>query len=253
MVEAKNNRHPKKQPVFLKHTFCTPRTKVFLKKHLQNRAIYELSPPGEEGWFPSPRVIRNLLIDDSPGFDYIRTIMGKIRVIPNVRPLAGVLAADQNLLAQVRERITGELGPILVATEPFLFNYTEYYTKEMGAGLWRQYLVLSQLRPAEELPEWKLASNAWETQLGLNDHNGRRVNIDPGYLAPGKLVLASTKDHEQRLYLRSGIYAEVTLRIRNGRFCAWDWTYPDYAQASVFFDQAYQTYLQEIKDGLPGR
>ena len=36
----------------------------------------------------------------------------------------------------------------------------------------------------------------------------RRVNLDAGYLCLAKLVLASTKDHAHRIYLRDGIYAE---------------------------------------------
>jgi hypothetical protein len=44
-----------------------------------------------------------------------------------------------------------------------------------------------------------------------------------------KLVLASTKDHGHRVYLGQGIYAEVTLQYRGGRFQPWPWTYPDYA------------------------
>jgi hypothetical protein len=173
--------------------------------------------------------------------------MGKIRTIPPVRPLAGILAPDEEWLARVRTRLEAEWGALAAVSVPGPFLQTEYYTPEMGAGLWRQFLVFQQLRPAEDLPDWKHATNAMEAELGNTPGGGRRVNIDPGYLAPGKLVLASTKDHEQRIYLRNGIYAEITLRVRAGKFSCWDWTYPDYAQASLFFDQAYQAYLQAMK------
>jgi hypothetical protein len=175
--------------------------------------------------------------------------MGKVRTAPPVKPLAGILAPGEDWLARVRARLEAEWGKPAAVSEPALFSQTDYYTREMGPGLWRQFLVFSRLRPAEELPDWKRATNEWEAELSSNAGGGRRVNIDPGYLAPGKLVLASTKDHEQRIYLRDGIYAEITLRIRGGKFCPWDWTYPDYAQASGWFDQAYQKYLQEIKEG----
>jgi hypothetical protein len=42
------------------------------------------------------------------------------------------------------------------------------------------------------------------------------------------LVLASTKDHAHRLYLRDGIYAEVTLAYRAKRWQPLEWTYPDF-------------------------
>jgi hypothetical protein len=48
-------------------------------------------------------------------------------------------------------------------------------------------------------------------------------------VALDKLVLATTKDYSHRIYLGQGIYAEVTLKHRQGAFQPWDWTYPDYA------------------------
>lgn len=56
----------------------------------------------------------------------------------------------------------------------------------------------------------------------------RPLNLDPGYLTPAKLVLASTKDHAHRIYLRDGIFAEVTLVYRKGKWQPLEWTYPDY-------------------------
>jgi hypothetical protein len=161
--------------------------------------------------------------------------------------LAGVLAASPELLASARARLEARLGPVASASEPYRFGHTAYYTEEMGADLLRQFLVFRGLRPAEELADWKRDSNALEQVLGGNSHGGRQVNIDPGYLAPGKLVLASTKDHMHRIYLRDGIFAEVTLRVHKGRFVTWDWSYPDYAAAIPFFDQAYQEYLQAVQ------
>jgi len=42
-------------------------------------------------------------------------------------------------------------------------------------------------------------------------------------------VLATTKDYSHRIYVRDGIYEEVTLVYRRGSgFEPWPWTYPDY-------------------------
>lgn len=175
--------------------------------------------------------------------------MGNVQPIPEVRPLAGVLAADQDLLSRAEQALTEDFGPPACRSEAVSFLHTPYYAAEMGEPLWRQFLVFERLRPAEELADWKLAANAMERGLGLNARGGRRVNLDPGYLAPGKLVLASTKNHEHRIYLRNGIYAEMTLRIRQHRFAAWPWTYPDYDAARPFFDAAYAAYLQALGPG----
>ncbi|MEW6680138.1 MAG: DUF4416 family protein, partial [bacterium] len=56
----------------------------------------------------------------------------------------------------------------------------------------------------------------------------RRINIDPGYVGSGKLVLASTKDSYHRVYLKDGIYGETTLYFYKGEFREFPWTYPDF-------------------------
>ena len=56
----------------------------------------------------------------------------------------------------------------------------------------------------------------------------RLINIDPGYVDLAKLVLATTKDYAHRIFLRKGIFAEITLTFRGSSFSVNDWTYPDY-------------------------
>ena len=78
---------------------------------------------------------------------------------------------------------------------------------------------------------------------------GRRVNIDPGYLDLHKVVLASTKNASQRIYLRSGIYAEATLFYDNGKFHGMAYTYRDYlwAESLDFFAQLRSGYLKQLR------
>jgi hypothetical protein len=54
------------------------------------------------------------------------------------------------------------------------------------------------------------------------------VNIDPGYVALEHVVLATTKGYAHRIFLRSGIYADLTLVFENGSYRGLPWTYPDY-------------------------
>ncbi len=171
--------------------------------------------------------------------------MGKLTTPPAVRPLTGLLAGQKELLQTVGRELVLCFGPLEQASTPVRFTQTNYYAREMGKDLWRQFLVFKRLQAPEKLAAWKLAANELEHRLSLGSH-GRRVNIDPGYLAPGKLVLASTKDYAHRLYLRDGIYAEITLKIQGGCFHSWEWTYPDYIEAIPFFNQAYTDYLREI-------
>lgn len=173
--------------------------------------------------------------------------MGDITSPELVRPLAGMLVNQPDALAQLITVMQTWFGQVIKATPLFRFDYTTYYQAEMGGNLFRQYVVFEKLLPAENLADWKIASNQLEQDAGLNSEQGRLVNIDPGYLAPGKLVLASTKDHGHRIYLRKGIYAEITMKVEKKKFVTWPWTYPDYADQTSFFNEAYQDYLRAIK------
>jgi hypothetical protein len=69
----------------------------------------------------------------------------------------------------------------------------------------------------------------------------RPVNLDPGCVSAGKLVLATTKDREHRIYLSEGIYAEVTLTYRKNGFRPVATTYPDYRS------EAYLAFFNEVR------
>ncbi|HLF85879.1 MAG TPA: DUF4416 family protein, partial [Nitrospiria bacterium] len=56
----------------------------------------------------------------------------------------------------------------------------------------------------------------------------RMINIDPGYLNMAKVVLATTKDFSHRIYLKDGIYAEVTLIYVGDSYYPLPYTFPDF-------------------------
>jgi hypothetical protein len=99
------------------------------------------------------------------------------------------------------------------------------------------------------LVELKLATNDWEAEYaGRKEHSEPRpLNLDPGYLTPAKLVLASTKDHAHRIYLSRGIHAEVTLSYKDRRWQHRDWTFADYRRAD------YQQFFTECREYLRRR
>lgn len=106
-------------------------------------------------------------------------------------------------------------------------KYTEYYNPEMGDDLKRFFVSFEELAHRGLLPDMKLKSIQLEKKLSVDGK--RRVNLDPGYMTLGQLFLASTKDNFFRIYLRDGIYAEVTLYYERGEFRSFPWTYRDYA------------------------
>jgi hypothetical protein len=129
---------------------------------------------------------------------------------------AALLAAD------------AQYGPLDFMSEPLPFHFTDYYETEMGKDLWRRMASFEALLSPEQLPAVKLWTNALESRF-RNEPEGRKVNIDPGYLTAAQFILATGKDYSHRLYLRDGIYGDLTLIFQKGVFMPLPWTYPDYA------------------------
>lgn len=119
----------------------------------------------------------------------------------------------------------------------------------MGEGLEKQLLAFSSLIGQEEIVESKIESNQWEDEfLQLDDWDVERpINLDPGYITEAKLVLATTKDRDHRVFLRDGVFAEVTLFYQGNRWQGSRWTYPDYRREDfhAFFDQC-RNYLRNV-------
>lgn len=123
--------------------------------------------------------------------------------------------------------LADHFGPVEEATEEEDFLWTDYYNAEMGEGIQRSYILFREPADPSLLAEIKLATNGLERSFGTEGK--RKVNIDPGMLAPGRFSLATTKDRAHRIPLGSGIYAELTLIYQKGEFCSLPWTYPDWA------------------------
>jgi hypothetical protein len=172
-------------------------------------------------------------------------------------PVLLVVAAfsrHDDLLARARQGLAARHGPVIHASAAFDFSQTTYYEPTMGAGLRKQLWAFRDLIAADELPAIKIATNALEETLAAGYPESRPINLDPGYLVLGKFVLATTKDQAHRLYLRDGIYAEVTLYFRSGVFQPWPWTYADYRLPEViaFLGEAREYYRQALGQRAAG-
>lgn len=173
--------------------------------------------------------------------------MSKIELPLKALLFAGLLynkRVNRDTLFDVLKR---EFGSIILQSEPFQFSETEYYREEMGGELWRVWVGFDSLIDQERIVEVKLRSNELEQELFSTD--GRRdANIDTGFITHGKVVLATTKNHQHRIYMRNGIYGEVTLRYRSKTFTPWEWTYPDYRriEAIRFFNELRTYYKKKL-------
>lgn len=140
-------------------------------------------------------------------------------------------------------------GKAWSVSERYAFTETSYYEKSMGDSLQKQFWVFENLIDPAGLPETKHVSNQWELDyLETSEFDVQRpINIDPGYITEAKLVLATTKDRDHRIYLDRGIYAEVTLHYHRGSWQARPWTYPDYQRAD------FQSFFSKCRDELRRR
>ncbi len=144
-----------------------------------------------------------------------------------VKPVVSLLLARQDLGPAVVAHLSGHFGPPDLVGPWWPFTDTDYYTPEMGAGLGRLLVSFLHLADPAQLANWKLFSNNIERIFSLG---GRRtVNLDPGYVAKERLVLATGKNFSHRIYLDHGIYGDLTLIYGQGAFQAQPWTFPDYA------------------------
>lgn len=154
--------------------------------------------------------------------------------------IIGVLTSRPELLERVEGELSRAFGSMDYRSEILPFEFTDYYVPEMGSPIVRRFLAVERLVDPERLAEVKLATIELESRYA--EGGKRRVNLDPGLLSSSRLVLASAKDGSQRIPLRDGIYAEVTLTYIRGAFVALPWTYPDYRST------AYHRILSNLRD-----
>jgi len=176
--------------------------------------------------------------------------MGEVRKAKSVKLVVGMISNDPNLLLKLEKTLEWRFGPIDFRTALLDFAYTDYYEPEMGSNLKRQFVSFRRLIDPQQLPDIKLYTNKVELQnSAARNKPSRKVNIDPGYITEGKLVLATTKDQQHRIFLNKGIYAEVTLRYVDRTFLPWDWTYSDYKTKEYIdiFNEIRRIYTQQLK------
>ncbi len=171
--------------------------------------------------------------------------MAEAREPERVKLIAGLLAGRIQWLDAAVTAMTEALGSVDLTSEDIPFVYTDYYTGQMGSELIRRFVAFDGLIDPASLAGVKQRTNAIEGELATRfDGPARPVNIDPGYVAPSKLVLASMKDFSHRIYLRDGVHGEITLQFRSGKWESLPWTFPDYGSG------VYDTFLTQARDRL---
>ncbi len=156
------------------------------------------------------------------------------RVEPVIR-LCAVITRHAAARQWAIDRIGDRWGGTSIVSPEIPFEAGGYYTASMGSDLTKVLVATAGVCDPAELADWKHESNRWETEYAANfsHEEDRPLNLDAGYATQAKLVLATTKDRDHRIYLRDGMFAEVTLCYVGRKWQSHRWTYPSYRAEKV--------------------
>ena len=172
--------------------------------------------------------------------------MATVGQVEPVKLICGMISADTKLFVQARDQLLEQYGPVDQTSDPLPFDFTHYYDDQMGSPLHRKFVAFERLIDPSDLATIKRATNGLEDEFSASPlaASKRPVNLDPGYVAPSKLVLGSMKDFSHRVYLADGVYAVVTLQYHHGGWESLPWTFPDYASGR------YDAFLTAVRERL---
>lgn len=180
--------------------------------------------------------------------------MASIRNVEPVIRFCAVISRHAELRGRAIQRIADAWGAAWTQSPEIDFEAGGFYTMTMGDELKKTLVAFDGFVDPANLADWKLQTNDWETELakGLGYPESRPLNLDPGYMTQAKLVLATTKDRDHRIYLRDGMFAEVTLTYVGKQWQHHRWSYPSYrtdevAQFANDCRRRLRTHLRETK------
>ena len=158
------------------------------------------------------------------------------------KALIGVMFQKGEIYQQFLRHLETIEVEIELESEIYKFDSTDYYEEEMGSGLYRIFLSLKGLYPVEQSVSLKNETNSWENEW--KEAGKRTLNLDPGYLDLHKVVLLSGKEGPQKIYLGGGIWADLNLIRKAGRFEALPWTFPDLRKSR------YHSFFERVRENL---
>ena len=176
--------------------------------------------------------------------------MAEPKAFSQVKLVCGIIASREHYFKRAEERLRELYGSVDKESPLFEFKLTNYYEKQMGKNLKRKFLSFAHLISPERLSEIKLQTNELEKEIRKEFQAMQRiVNLDPGYLTPSALVMATVKDFAHRIPLRDGIYAHLEFLFTKKEVRVLSWTYPDYKTEGYqkFFMEIRQIYLSQLR------
>ncbi len=176
--------------------------------------------------------------------------MGKIYEFEKEKLIIGVIYHEKAILDDAMSALVEKFGETDGMCEEFSFSeeFSKYYDEEIGGeGFRRIYSFEKTVDPCLQA-EIKEFTNALEEKYSLDGN--RKINLDPGFINHGRLMLATTKAAGFRIPLKRGIYTELTLFYARGGWHKFPWSYRDYQSEKVqaFLTEVRKKYLHQRKN-----
>ncbi|MGI6395066.1 MAG: DUF4416 family protein [bacterium] len=139
-----------------------------------------------------------------------------------------VMYREETLLAEVKKNLEQLYGKIDMISDSYCFSdISPYYNPEMGEKINKIIFSFEKTIEKSALADVKVKSVEIENSYSVNGL--RQLNLDPGLITLENFILATGKNFSHRIYLKNGVYAEVTLMFgKKGLIKELPWTYRDY-------------------------
>lgn len=178
--------------------------------------------------------------------------MGAVFDFEKEKLIVGVIFHDKEIHDKAMEILTSEFGPVDDCSQEFSFSgeFSTYYDDEIGGEGFRRIYSFKELIDPARQADIKTRTNEIETMF--SEDGKRKINLDPGFINHGRLLLATTKETGFRIPLKNGIYTELTLFWARGGWQKLPWTYRDYQSERVqkFITKVRQNYLVERRKNI---
>ncbi len=175
--------------------------------------------------------------------------MGTLYSFEPEKLIVGIIYNEKKVFDEAVAELIREFGEIDCASAEFSFSdeFSTYYDDELGGKGRRIIYSFKELVNPERQVEIKEFTNALEAKFSVDGK--RKINLDPGFINHGRLMLPTTKAAGFRIPLGRGIHTELTLFYARGAWHKFPWSYRDYQSERVqeFLTKARKIYLAERK------
>lgn len=160
---------------------------------------------------------------------------------------------DNYIYSLALRKIIDKFGDIEIIGDEYLFSHSTYYKEEMGYPLNKRFIVFKNMIDRDYISDVKIITDNIENEF-LDDRENRKINIDPAILTLENFVLVTNKNFTHRIYLKCGIFADLTLiyKKKNG-YTELPWTYSDYSsyKTKKFLNEIRELFYERLIESSP--